>query len=149
MRRSGSGSVTRSGVLEDGRKVTAELFRKHAGGRAREEEPARQPVLGHRGHYDDAAKLLDEMSTAPEFMTFLTLAAYRKLGSVDSIYRGLRNLRRPLRTLRTNLARSTSTSRLPRKARRSPSILTVGSTSPITLSSRSSKATASASMSRR
>ena len=66
------------GVLEDGRKVTAELFRALL-----EEERVRLNGPGHpysgTRYYDDAAKLLDEITTAPEFITFLTLAAYRKL----------------------------------------------------------------------
>jgi malate synthase len=31
------------------------------------------------GKYSEAATLLDEITTAPEFATFLTLAAYREL----------------------------------------------------------------------
>jgi malate synthase len=31
------------------------------------------------GKYREAAALLDEITTAPEFATFLTLAAYREL----------------------------------------------------------------------
>jgi malate synthase len=65
------------GVLEDGRKVTAELFRSLL-----EEERVRLNSPGQQydgAHYDAAAKLLDEITTAPEFVTFLTLAAYRKL----------------------------------------------------------------------
>jgi len=62
-----------------GRKVTAELFRSelHA-------ELARlRTALGESafvaGKYTEAAALLDEITTAPEFATFLTLAAYREL----------------------------------------------------------------------
>jgi malate synthase len=66
------------GVLDDGRKVTAELFRSLL-----EEERVRlngpgNPYSG-TAYYDDAAKVLDEITTAPQFVTFLTLAAYRKL----------------------------------------------------------------------
>jgi malate synthase len=69
--------IRNGGTLEDGRKVTAELFRSLL-----EEERVRlngpgQPYAG--AHYDTAAKLLDEITTAPEFISFLTLAAYRKL----------------------------------------------------------------------
>ena len=69
--------IRNGGALEDGRKVTAELFRSLL-----EEERVRlngpgQPYAG--AHYDAAAKLLDEITTAPEFISFLTLAAYRKL----------------------------------------------------------------------
>ena len=65
------------GVLEDGRKVTAELFRSLL-----EEERVRLNGPGHPyagAHYDAAAKVLDEITTAPDFISFLTLAAYRKL----------------------------------------------------------------------
>jgi len=66
------------GVLDDGRRVTAELFRSSL-----EEERVRlngpgNPYSG-TPYYDQAAKLLDEITTAPEFISFLTLAAYRKL----------------------------------------------------------------------
>jgi malate synthase len=69
--------IRNGGVLEDGRKVTAELFRSLL-----EEERVRLngPGQAYAGaHYDAAAKLLDEITTAPEFISFLTLAAYRKL----------------------------------------------------------------------
>jgi malate synthase len=66
------------GVLEDGRRITAELFRSLL-----EEERVRLNGPGNSysgtAYYDQAAKLLDEITTAPEFITFLTLAAYRKL----------------------------------------------------------------------
>jgi malate synthase len=66
------------GVLDDGRKVTAELFRSLL-----EEERVRMNEPGHpysgTAYYDKAAKVLDEITTAPEFITFLTLAAYRNL----------------------------------------------------------------------
>jgi malate synthase len=66
------------GVLDDGRKVTAELFRSML-----EEERVRMNEPGHpysgTAYYDKAAKLLDEITTASDFPTFLTLAAYRNL----------------------------------------------------------------------
>ena len=66
------------GVLDDGRKVTAEMFRSML-----EEERVQMNGPGHpysgTAFYDNAAKLLDEITTAPDFVTFLTLAAYRKL----------------------------------------------------------------------
>jgi malate synthase len=66
------------GVLDDGRRVTAELFRSML-----EEERVRLNGAGHSysgtAYYDQAAKVLDEITTAPEFISFLTLAAYRKL----------------------------------------------------------------------
>jgi malate synthase len=67
------------GVLADGRKVTAELFRSEL----RAELARLQAALGEAafiaGNYSEAATLLDEITTAPEFATFLTLAAYREL----------------------------------------------------------------------
>jgi len=66
------------GVLADGRKVTAELFRHEL----RAELERLRGVLGEatftNGKYTEAAALLDEITTAPEFATFLTLAAYRE-----------------------------------------------------------------------
>jgi len=66
------------GVLDDGRRVTAELFRSLL-----EEERVRLNGAGHpysgSAYYDQAAKILDEITTAPDFISFLTLAAYRKL----------------------------------------------------------------------
>jgi len=68
-----------AGVLTDGRKVTAELFRDLLRG----EQQRLRAELGQEayaaGNSDEAAALLDEITTAPEFSTFLTLAAYRRL----------------------------------------------------------------------
>jgi malate synthase len=58
------------GVLADGRRVTVELFRELLA-----QELERFPG----GHFHDAAQLLDAITTAPEFQTFLTLAAYQRL----------------------------------------------------------------------
>ncbi|MGQ0835516.1 MAG: malate synthase A, partial [Gammaproteobacteria bacterium] len=67
------------GVLADGRKVTRELFRSML----KQEQQRLRTELGaaayDAGHYDEAAQLLDEITTAPDFSTFLTLAAYRRL----------------------------------------------------------------------
>ena len=67
------------GVLEDGRQITAELFRAEL---AAEQQRLRQ-TLGEpaysAGRYEQAAALLDGITTAPEFATFLTLAAYREI----------------------------------------------------------------------
>jgi malate synthase len=68
-----------AGVLKDGRRVTAALFREYL----KEESGRLAAKLGAQayasGHFDEAAALLDEITTAPEFQTFLTLGAYRKL----------------------------------------------------------------------
>ena len=67
------------GVLTDGRRVTSELFRQYL----KEERERLAGKLGAdayvKGRFDEAAALLDQITTAPEFQTFLTLGAYRKL----------------------------------------------------------------------
>jgi malate synthase len=67
------------GVLTDGRKVTSDLFREML----RAEQARLRTALGDEayaaGNYEQAAELLDEITTAQEFSTFLTLAAYRRL----------------------------------------------------------------------
>ncbi|HTP95583.1 MAG TPA: malate synthase A [Burkholderiales bacterium] len=65
------------GVLDDGRKVTRELFRTLL-----PEELARvREILGERqfaaGRYEGAAKLFDDITTRDDFVEFLTLPAYR------------------------------------------------------------------------
>jgi malate synthase len=67
------------GVLADGRKITAELFRsvlteERARLRARAGDAAYVA-----GRFEAAASLLDSITTAPEFATFLTIPAYREL----------------------------------------------------------------------
>jgi len=65
------------GVLEDGRKVTIELFRAIT----REELAKLRAAVGEKafasGNFERAAALIDEITTAPEFETFITLPAYR------------------------------------------------------------------------
>ncbi|HTO46697.1 MAG TPA: malate synthase A [Burkholderiales bacterium] len=66
------------GVLDDGRKVTTELFRKLLA----EELPKVKSYLGDEawraGKYEAAAKLFDEITTG-EYVDFLTLPAYAKI----------------------------------------------------------------------
>jgi malate synthase len=68
-----------TGVLDDGRRVTLELVREHT---KRELERLHQ-ALGdeafRRGHYEQAARLLDRLTADPRFTTFLTLIAYREI----------------------------------------------------------------------
>jgi malate synthase len=68
-----------SGVLEDGRKVTAELFRALL----REECTRLRDRLGDSayvgGRFDAAAQLLEQITTDSRFENFLTLTAYRAL----------------------------------------------------------------------
>lgn len=66
-----------AGVLEDGRKVTVELFRTLT----REELNKLKASVGERvyvsGNFERAAVLLDMVTTAADFETFITLPAYR------------------------------------------------------------------------
>jgi malate synthase len=68
-----------SGVLDDGRKVTVELFRQITG----EELAKLRSRLGEAafaaGNFERAAKLLDGITSAATFETFLTLPAYRAI----------------------------------------------------------------------
>jgi len=68
-----------NGMLEDGRKVTAELFRQVM----REEIDKLRATFGEdafaRGNFDRAAGLIDQITTADRFETFLTLPAYRAI----------------------------------------------------------------------
>ena len=63
------------GVLQDGRKVTVELFRTLL----KEELPKVREYLGEEGwksgRYEDAAKLFDQITTG-DYVEFLTLPAY-------------------------------------------------------------------------
>jgi malate synthase len=66
------------GVLDDGRKVTVELFRQLL---PEELQKVRQ-ILGRvydHGRYEEAAELFDEITTSDEFVEFLTLPAYRMI----------------------------------------------------------------------
>ena len=63
------------GVLEDGRKVTVELFRQLLP----EVLQGIQEDLGEQyrlGRYEQAAQLFDRLTTSEEFVEFLTLPAY-------------------------------------------------------------------------
>ena len=66
------------GKLDDGRKVTVELFRRLLG----EELPKVRTTLGEEawqaGKYEQAAKLFDEITTG-DYAEFLTLPAYRRI----------------------------------------------------------------------
>jgi malate synthase len=67
------------GVLTDGRKVTAELFRTMLG----DERTRLRAALGEAayaaGNFDRAAVLLDGITTAEAFESFLTTVGYRDL----------------------------------------------------------------------
>ena len=62
------------GVLEDGRKVTVELFRQLLG-----EELAKVKSAFTDGRYDEAAKLFERITSDDEYVEFLTLPAYQQL----------------------------------------------------------------------
>jgi malate synthase len=62
------------GVLEDGRKVTVELFRELLG-----EELAKVKSSQSEGRYDDAAKLFDRITADDRYVEFLTLPAYQQI----------------------------------------------------------------------
>jgi malate synthase len=62
------------GVLEDGRKVTVELFREILA-----EELAKVQAMGDAGRYDEAAKLFDRLTADERYVEFLTLPAYQQI----------------------------------------------------------------------
>jgi len=67
------------GKLDDGRKITAELFRTVT----REELAKLKAQFGDQayahGNYERAATLIDRITTAPDFETFITLPAYSEI----------------------------------------------------------------------
>ncbi len=67
------------GVLDDGRKVTTELFRQILS----EELAALQQQMGEERynarHFATASRIFDQISTSDEFVDFLTLPAYAEL----------------------------------------------------------------------
>jgi malate synthase len=68
-----------AGTLEDGGKVTAELFRSIT----REELDKLKKQAGEQayasGNFERAAALIDKVTTAPNFETFITLPAYAEI----------------------------------------------------------------------
>jgi malate synthase len=60
------------GVLDDGRKVTTELFRKLLG-----EELAKIKAGEGEGRYDEGAGLFEKITTDDNYVEFLTLPAYQ------------------------------------------------------------------------
>ena len=62
------------GVLDDGRKVTADLVRDYV-----PQELAKIKAGGFEGKFDQAAKIFAEMSTRESFEEFLTLPLYEQL----------------------------------------------------------------------
>ena len=62
------------GVLDDGRKVTADLVRALI-----PEELAKVKATGTEGRFDRAAQIFAHMSTHPDFAEFLTLSLYEEI----------------------------------------------------------------------
>ena len=62
------------GVLDDGRKVTRDLFTRLLG-----EELAKVKAEAGGGKYDEAARLFEAITTDDQYVEFLTLPAYRLL----------------------------------------------------------------------
>jgi len=60
------------GVLDDGRKVTRDLFTRLLG-----EELAKVKADAGGGKYDEAARLFEAITTDDQYVEFLTLPAYR------------------------------------------------------------------------
>jgi len=60
------------GLLDDGRKVTVQLFRQLL-----EEELAKVKATMSEGRYDDAAKLFERITADDHYVEFLTLPAYQ------------------------------------------------------------------------
>ena len=62
------------GVLEDGRKVTPEVFKQLLG-----EELGKVKAGENEGKYDEAAKLFEKITTDDKYVEFLTLPAYQHI----------------------------------------------------------------------
>jgi malate synthase len=67
------------GVLDDGRKVTTELFRRVLGEELDKIRADVGPEAFDKGKYDLARQIFDRVSTTDEFVDFLTLPAYEYL----------------------------------------------------------------------
>ncbi|MCW5571846.1 MAG: malate synthase A [Steroidobacteraceae bacterium] len=67
------------GVLEDGRRITLALFRELLAAEKARLAAALGAARYESGRFEPAAGLLDDITAADEFQTFLTLAAYQRL----------------------------------------------------------------------
>jgi len=67
------------GTLNDGRKVTVELFRAFMREELHKIETALGPERYATGQYARASQLVDEITTSADFVEFLTLPGYRLL----------------------------------------------------------------------
>jgi malate synthase len=68
-----------AGVLADGRRVTIELFREMLAQEKQRLAGLLGPQRYAQGNFEEAGQLLDKITTAVEFDSFLTLSAYREL----------------------------------------------------------------------
>jgi malate synthase len=79
---------SRKGVLEDGRKVTKELFC----GMLADELPLIRVLVGEAawraGSYDQAARLFEEITTSDDYVEFLTLPAYDAIMDAPPAWEG-------------------------------------------------------------
>ena len=67
------------GVLDDGRKVTAAMFRDMLAAEQARLAGELGEAAWRKGNFPRAGELLDEITTSDRFATFLTLSAYREL----------------------------------------------------------------------
>ena len=67
------------GVLEDGRKVTKELFREILADELKKTPGIVGPEAFAAGRYAEGAKLFEEITASDDYVEFLTLPAYEKL----------------------------------------------------------------------
>ena len=68
-----------SGVLDDGRKVTVDLFRSLLADELRKVRHQLGPVAWKAGRYEAAARLFEQITVQDEFVEFLTLPGYEWL----------------------------------------------------------------------
>jgi malate synthase len=68
------------GVLQDGRKVTVELYRQFMDEEMAELRAGKGQLRFQPEHLDTASQIFDHLSTSDEFIDFLTLPAYARLG---------------------------------------------------------------------
>jgi malate synthase len=68
-----------NGVLDDGRKVTKELFRSLLAEELRTARNLLGPVVWNAGRYEDAAHMFDQITASDEYVEFLTLPGYEWL----------------------------------------------------------------------
>jgi malate synthase len=68
-----------AGVLADGRRITLELVRKLMGEELSRLSARAGQAAFAAGHYQDAARLVDELTADEKFYAFLTLVAYREI----------------------------------------------------------------------